>query len=1180
MSVRASCGLRTARTRLALALALALTGCGSEAPSTGSSVDPCVDASLCDDGDPCTEDACEPATGCTHAPVDGPCDDGDACTTGDACAAGDCLATGGLGCDDLNPCTDDACDPQLGCTAAPNTAPCDDASACTIGDACAGGWCLGDPLACDDTLPCTDDACDPVTGCTHAHLTGPCEDGDACTTGDACAGGDCLPTGALECDDLNPCTDDACDPQLGCTAAPNTAPCDDANPCTTGDACAGGWCTAEPVACAAPSGPCAVAYCDPAIGGCVVAQKAQCCGNGVVDAGETCDDGNSIPGDGCGTDCAPDVCVVPPQTATAVGPGGGGAFMSLEAHPADPDILFAASDVGGVLRSLDGGASWKQLGHGLSTQQIARVEVLEPPNDAVVFLATSDGVFKSTDQGDSFAPTNSGIAEAGPFWLHPIADVQAVAAAPLVVWAAIGEGGVSPVYRYQDPYIVYRSDDQGESWSGSLRIALPDPTADPTEVMDPIWARITIHPQDPAVVYVASNYGLYATYDDGVVWYHLGGSPVLQTSDRGITWEPCDLGAACDAWIPPEACAPAVDCLPVLTQVGATRADVRDVEVFVTAAGETWLYAILGERGYLNDATCTGVRGWDADLAHMTGGPYRSTDGGLTWEYLFDPADAALYGQAYSQYLRCNPADTNPWSDTEWNDIEVSPTDPEHYLIGAEYILGGVSVHTSDGWFHTDRAPTCPDHDCFEGGLSQGAWGNQHGPSANHVVVPSWSAEQPDFFLSHSRGVLRGSFDLGEARYLLDHLDSAPDSDNPGYWKTTGLNDFCIYEMVWAAGGEIAVAGSGDSGVVRSSPGLASWQDTSFGGSGGARGPAIVRDDVTGAIYACRYQPGDPHGYGVAVSYDTATTWQYIGGDCGSDDCLGGNGYPDTLHCNALELDLASPPTSRRLLAGTRSGLYTFDPTRPTGAQWQPADGPGCPHATTWVQDIVSFAQPAPVHLVVAQDVSSNESKHGAGPASELEGVFLVELDADPVGCTRLTGGVDVRAPTRLAQARLADGTVSIVVAGRTSYWPHVYQTSWDPGQPELVAWQWAANFNLLSANDPDFADSVAFANRDFTALAVSPSDPALILAGMSADPYFDHWTAQHVYASTDGGLTFRAAHELDFLALRSLVHVLFSPDGDTLYLSPPCGGIIRTPNPWSTGCPLGQACVLGQCVD
>src|SRR5882672_9819753 len=74
----------------------------------------------CDDGNACTTDACDEATGvCTHQDV--VCDDGNACTT-------------------------DSCDPATGCTTTPVAAgtACDDANTCTSDDVCDGaGLCVG-----------------------------------------------------------------------------------------------------------------------------------------------------------------------------------------------------------------------------------------------------------------------------------------------------------------------------------------------------------------------------------------------------------------------------------------------------------------------------------------------------------------------------------------------------------------------------------------------------------------------------------------------------------------------------------------------------------------------------------------------------------------------------------------------------------------------------------------------------------------------------------------------------------------------------------------------------------------------------------------------------------------------------------------------------------------------------
>src|SRR5262249_25599128 len=124
----------------------------------------------CDDGNPCTADACDTSTGaCTHTPAAGSCDDGNARTTGDHCVNGACNAST-VSCDDNNPCTDDSCNTATGCVHTNNTASCSDGNACTVNDTCAGGACIGGPArVCNDGNPCTADSCDPATGCVFTN---------------------------------------------------------------------------------------------------------------------------------------------------------------------------------------------------------------------------------------------------------------------------------------------------------------------------------------------------------------------------------------------------------------------------------------------------------------------------------------------------------------------------------------------------------------------------------------------------------------------------------------------------------------------------------------------------------------------------------------------------------------------------------------------------------------------------------------------------------------------------------------------------------------------------------------------------------------------------------------------------------------------------------------------------
>jgi len=207
----------------------------------------------CEDGNFCTRN-----TTCNGAGVCGvisgnnglACDDGDACTTGDRCVGANCVPTGAVNCNDGDVCTDDSCDTATGlCANVFNTAPCDDLNGCTTGEACDGaGQCVGGTLTnCNDLNPCTDDICDGTIGCVSTPNADPCDDANVCTTGEACTGGLCTGGTVTVCDDANPCTNDTCDPVLGCRFTNNTLPCDDGLPCTLNDTCLLGVCVGTPV---------------------------------------------------------------------------------------------------------------------------------------------------------------------------------------------------------------------------------------------------------------------------------------------------------------------------------------------------------------------------------------------------------------------------------------------------------------------------------------------------------------------------------------------------------------------------------------------------------------------------------------------------------------------------------------------------------------------------------------------------------------------------------------------------------------------------------------------------------------------------------------------------------------------------------------------------------------------
>ena len=221
----------------------------------------------CGDNNPCTDDSCDPGIGCVFTNNVLPCEDGSVCTVGDTCVDGACLSGELLVCNDDNVCTDDACDPVAGCQFVANEAVCDDGIDCTLGDHCAASVCVYDELAtCNDDNPCTDNHCDPANGCVATVNDALCDDNDVCTVGDHCALGDCVHDEEVQCNDFNSCTNDSCDPELGCIFAINQGPCDDFDACTTGETCNAGICGGGDVVVCDDNDVCTMDSCDNVVG--------------------------------------------------------------------------------------------------------------------------------------------------------------------------------------------------------------------------------------------------------------------------------------------------------------------------------------------------------------------------------------------------------------------------------------------------------------------------------------------------------------------------------------------------------------------------------------------------------------------------------------------------------------------------------------------------------------------------------------------------------------------------------------------------------------------------------------------------------------------------------------------------------------------------------------------------
>jgi hypothetical protein len=148
-------------------------------------------------------------------------------------------------------------------------------------------------------------------------------------------------------------------------------------------------------------------------------------------------------------------------------------MLRITLDPSNPDELYAALEVGGVIRSLDGGRSWgscnagllafttderyrSRIGSDTDTEGMMDSHALDVSRErpGTLFLANRMGLFRSADRGESWEDM-----EIGRF--SPLTYARDVCVAPgdgNVLLGAFSTAAVS------DQGSLYRSDDLGESW--------------------------------------------------------------------------------------------------------------------------------------------------------------------------------------------------------------------------------------------------------------------------------------------------------------------------------------------------------------------------------------------------------------------------------------------------------------------------------------------------------------------------------------------------------------------------------------------------------------------------------------------------------------------------------------------------------------------------------------------
>jgi photosystem II stability/assembly factor-like uncharacterized protein len=324
-------------------------------------------------------------------------------------------------------------------------------------------------------------------------------------------------------------------------------------------------------------------------------------------------------------------------------------IFSLALDPANPFTIFAGyfdlySGRGGVFKTRDGGANWKDANEGLSFIDIHALAI-DPANGSTVFAAVGDGVSKSTDGGANwnsvhFPSPSLGTAIVPSLLIDP-RNSQ-------VLYASVeASGGCYFMDRF-----LRKSTDGGVTWNdltinncvfGAVPLAL-DPSdsntlyatpEDPADCGTPLdktsdggasWhsgyidgyvTALVIDPANPATLY------------SGTAWWPRG---ILKSTDGGKTWTSTPLTDV-------DVSALVIDPNNANVLYAGTAAPYPDGTpglLKTTDGGATWFAINTGLAEVIRTRTPITALVIDPQLSVLYlgtsgSGAFQSTDGGATW---------------------------------------------------------------------------------------------------------------------------------------------------------------------------------------------------------------------------------------------------------------------------------------------------------------------------------------------------------------------------------------------------------------------------------------------------------------------------------------------------------------------------------------------------------------------
>ncbi|NNE43142.1 MAG: hypothetical protein HKN12_02950, partial [Gemmatimonadetes bacterium] len=567
---------------------------------------------------------------------------------------------------------------------------------------------------------------------------------------------------------------------------------------------------------------------------------------------------------------------------------------AIAVHDLNPNVVIVGTGEGaggasgvGVLKSTDGGATWNTTGlsFGLPSGHGFHVMEVNPLTGTVIAGAT-DGLWRSTDQGDTWTQVKTG----GHYY-----DVKIKPGDPTRMYTCRGSGSIGNQ--------VKKSDDDGLTWTNVGTGQPPQTQVGKT--------KLAVTPADPNVIYAnyvdrstSQTLGVYKSTDNGSTWTAQNTS-LNMTNNQG--WY--NLTLAVDPDDADHLLAGGVE-LWESTDAGVTWTSIHSFSIMGTDTDIHWDHHAIAYEPGSNDNVWVGT----------DGGVWRSTDDGGNWNsrreglptYQFYDICVAqsdpIFMLGGSQDNGLTPRNgTDTWTTSTLTAdgmvCNINPTNAD--AVYGEWQFGNHVKSFNGGNTWTD---------IMNGITGSGAW----------VAPVDEDQNTPNhLYTSTSAGIFRttqgGNLWVNVAPHTATWI-SISQVDGNVVWTSGAGNPWYTTDDggTWTQTANYGFAVGGTTSKILAHPTDTATAFVTFGGFGASAHVAMTTDfgatwtDVTGDLPA---QPTNT----MAVDPADPTQW-FVGTDFGvwHSSNGGANWLPyETGFPNVVVTDLEIHKSNRKLVAGT-----------------------------------------------------------------------------------------------------------------------------------------------------------------------------------------------------------------------------------------------------------------------